>query len=105
MDLRVRRSAAEGVHGETTGLSSEAWCEGTPLALLCTPMVTHVADNRGADDVIYFGEAVRLRPGGGVEYLVDPRYEHHDALGRLVDAVEAALLTLAGPDDSPFAPR
>ena len=64
--------------------------------------VTHVEDNRGADDVIYFGEAVRLRPGGRVEYLVDPRYRQHDLLGTLVDATEAALLTLAQPDSSPL---
>ncbi len=57
--------------------------------------VTHVEDNRGADDVVYFTEAVRLRPGGGVEYVVDPRYRHHDVLGALVEAAETALLTLA----------
>lgn len=62
--------------------------------------VTHVEDNRGADDVVYFGEAVRLRPGGRVEYLVDPRYRQHDLLATLVRATETALLTLAPPDNS-----
>ena len=64
--------------------------------------VTHVEDNRGADNVMYFGEAVRFLPGG-VEYAVDPRYQHHDRLRDLFLAVEKSLLTLAAPDaGSPF---
>lgn len=61
--------------------------------------VTHVEDNRGADDVVYFGQAVRLKPGGDVEYLVDPRYRQNDLLAALVDLTEAALRTLAATDD------
>lgn len=57
--------------------------------------VTHVEDNRGADNITYFGEAVRLLPGGSVEYVVDPRYHQHDLLGELVAAAEAALSSLA----------
>ena len=57
--------------------------------------VTHVEDNRHADDVSYSGAAVRWLPGGRVEYLVDPRYEHHDYMGKLVKATETSLLTLA----------
>ena len=64
--------------------------------------VTHVEDNRGADDIVYFGDAVRLLPNGGVEYVVDPRYRQHDLLARLVAATEAALLTLASPDNGPL---
>lgn len=64
--------------------------------------VTHVEDNRGADNVLYFGVAVRLLPAG-VEYAVDPRYQHHDRLRDLFFAVEKSLLTLAAPDTgSPF---
>jgi hypothetical protein len=63
---------------------------------------THVEDNRGADDVVYFGDAVRLLPGGRVEYVVDPRYRQHDLLARLVAAAEAALLTLASADNGPL---
>jgi hypothetical protein len=61
--------------------------------------VTHVEDNRDADDVVYFGEAVRLHPGGRVEYVFDPRYRQHDLLGAVVNATESALLTLAVDDD------
>ena len=64
--------------------------------------VTHVEDNRGADDIAYFADAVRLLPGGRVEYVVDPRYLQHDLLAALVAATEAALLTLATPDDGPL---
>jgi len=54
--------------------------------------VTHVEDNRTADDV---GGGVRIRLDGGVEYLVDPRHEQHDLLGELVRTATAALSTLA----------
>jgi hypothetical protein len=64
--------------------------------------VTHVEDNRGADDIVYFGDAVRLLPSGRVEYVVDPRYRQHALLARLVVATEAALLTLAAPYHGPL---
>lgn len=76
--------------------------EGAPLLEEFRHSVTHPEDNRGADDIMYFGEAVRLHPGGQVEYVVDPRYETHEALGRLFAATEAALLTLAQADDGSF---
>ena len=57
--------------------------------------VTHVEDNRGADDIVYFAQAVRLRPNGGVEYVVDSRYRTHDLLAEVVRATAVALKTLA----------
>ncbi len=55
-------------------------------------------DHRTAD-VAYFGQAVRFLPGGGVEYLVDPRYEHHDALhGRLPSRPQRARPHRASSD-------
>ncbi len=66
--------------------------------------ITHPESNRGADDIVYFGEAVRLPPGGHVEYVVDPRHETHEALDRLFAATEAALLTL-GQARGPALPK
>lgn len=65
--------------------------------------VTHPEDNKGADDITYFGTAVRLLPNGRVEYVIDPRHEHHDALTVLADAIRAALLPLVDLDE-PQAP-
>lgn len=64
--------------------------------------VTHVEDNRNADDVAYSGAAVRLKPGGDVEHVLDPRDHAHDALGAVVAAIEVSLLTIAAPDDGPL---
>lgn len=60
--------------------------------------VTHSEDNRGADDITYFGTAVRLLSNGCVEYVIDPRHEHHDALIALANAIKAALLPLVDLD-------
>ncbi len=40
--------------------------------------LTHPNDNDELDEVAWFSAVVKLKPGGGVEYLVDPRYQHHD---------------------------
>jgi len=66
-----------------------------PLLETFRDQVTHVEDNRGADDITYFGDAVRLLPGGRVEYVVDPRYSQHDRLGEVGAAAEAAVSSLA----------
>lgn len=68
-----------------------------PLLETFRNQVTHVEDNRGADDIVYFGDAVRLLPGGRVEYVVDPRYRQHDLLAEVVRSAEVSLLSLA-PD-------
>lgn len=77
----------------------EALRNEAPLLESFRDQVTHVEDNRGADDITYFADAVRLLPGGRVEYVVEPRYRKHDLLGSLVAAAEAALLTLAASDN------
>ena len=41
--------------------------------------LTHPSDNDWLDNYATFSSAVKLLPGGGVEQLVDPRYEQHDA--------------------------
>lgn len=61
--------------------------------------VTHVEENRGADGITYFSDAVELKPNGQVEYVLDPRYRHHDLLAALVAAAERALATLAPASD------
>ena len=59
--------------------------------------VTHPEDNRTADDLLFAGAALRLRPGMQTEYVIDPRYGLHDAIEDLVAAAEVALLAAAGP--------
>ena len=49
--------------------------------------LTHTSDDARLDDVMWFDAHVRLRPDGSVEYLVDARYQHHDAATALGDAV------------------
>ena len=89
-----------GLRGRTdVERAQEALREEAPLLEAFRNQVTHVEDNRGADDIIYFGDAVRLLAGGRVQYVVDPRHRLHDLLGDLVAAAEAALLSLAVPDD------
>jgi hypothetical protein len=49
--------------------------------------LTHPTDDERLDAVAWFDSVVKLQPGGAVEYLVDPRYGHHDAaleLGRVL---------------------
>lgn len=59
-------------HGDVARARDDLRAE-APLLEEFRNQVTHVEDNRGADDVVYFGDAVRLLPGGRVEYVVDPR--------------------------------
>lgn len=39
----------------------------------------------------WFNSVVKLLPNGSVEYLVDPRYEHHDAALELSRALARYL--------------
>lgn len=54
---------------------------------------THPSDDDRLDDVVSLSAAVRLRPvyPGGVTYLVDPRYQHHDAALALLDVIQTYL--------------
>lgn len=40
--------------------------------------LTHPNDNDKLDEVAWFSSAVKLKPDGTVEELVDPRYRHHE---------------------------
>lgn len=53
--------------------------------------LTHTSDDARLDDVAWFDAHIRLKPDGSVEYLVDSRYQHHDAALVLGDAVLAYL--------------
>lgn len=60
--------------------------------------LTHPSDDRRLDDVAWFDAVVKLQPGGGVEYLVDPRYGHHEAALELGRALRSYLdAEAAGP--------
>jgi hypothetical protein len=49
--------------------------------------LTHPSDDARLDDVGWFSAFVRLGYLGSVEYLVDPRYEHHEAAERLTEVM------------------
>jgi hypothetical protein len=52
--------------------------EGIPnLSTIRNPL-THPNDNDELDEVAWFSSAVKLKPDGSVETLVDPRYEQHE---------------------------
>lgn len=51
-------------------------------------------DPPGSHGWVTYGEAImRMLPDGGVEYLVDPRHEHHEAAEHLY----AELVEILGP--------
>lgn len=60
--------------------------------------LTHVKDNAYLDDVAWFDAHIKLNPDGSVEYLVDSRYQHHDAALALGAAVLAYLRGLEQPE-------
>ena len=47
------------------------------LSTIRNPL-THPNDNDELDEVAWFSSAVKLKPDGSVETLVDPRYEQHE---------------------------
>lgn len=53
--------------------------------------LTHPSNDNRLDGVAWFDSVVRLLPNGSVEYLVDPRYEHHDAALELSRALGTYL--------------
>lgn len=53
--------------------------------------LTHTSDDARLDDVAWFDAHIRLNPDLSAEYLVDSRYQHHDAALALGEAVLAYL--------------
>lgn len=51
---------------------------GIPNLRMIRNPLTHPNDNDDLDDVAWFSSAVKLKPDGSVEELVDPRYEQHE---------------------------
>lgn len=51
--------------------------------------LTHASNDARLDDVAWLSALVRLRSNGSVDYLVDPRAQHHDA----AETLAAALLS------------
>jgi hypothetical protein len=45
--------------------------------------LTHPSDNDLLDDVVWLGALVRLKSDGSVEYLIDARYQQHEAAEEL----------------------
>lgn len=55
--------------------------------------LTHASDDERLDDVAWFSAVVRLgsTSPGSVEYLVDPRYRHHEATEAFASAILSYL--------------
>lgn len=53
--------------------------------------LTHIDGRPRLDGVMWFDSIVATAPDGAVEYLVDPRYRHHDAALTLAAALEEFL--------------
>lgn len=51
---------------------------GIPNLRVIRNPLTHPNDNDELDEVAWFSSAVKLKPDGSVEELVDPRYEQHE---------------------------
>jgi len=51
---------------------------GIPNLRVIRNPLTHPNDNDALDEVAWFEAAVKLKPGGGFEALVDPGYELHE---------------------------
>jgi len=51
---------------------------GIPNLRVIRDPLTHPNDNDELDEVAWFSSAVKLKPDGSVEELVDPRYEQHE---------------------------
>jgi hypothetical protein len=78
----AEKAVAAGLRGRAEVESALAAVRaGAPLLEDFRNQVTHVEDNRGADDIAYLGQAIRLFPGGRVEYVVDPRYTTMNSSG------------------------
>lgn len=53
--------------------------------------LTHASDDSRLDDAAWLSAFMHLKPGGKVEYLVDPRFQHHDAAEALAETLLAYL--------------
>jgi hypothetical protein len=63
--------------------------------------LTHPSDDDRLDDVAWFDAVLRLRPHGEVQYLVDPRYSHHDAAMKLSEVISTYLAGTASAPPGP----
>jgi hypothetical protein len=55
--------------------------------------LTHPSNDERLDDVAWFDSVVKLGPNSSVEYVVDPRYQDHDAALELSRALSRYLAT------------
>ncbi|MFI5590080.1 hypothetical protein ACIA5G_33885 [Amycolatopsis sp. NPDC051758] len=70
--------------------------------------LTHPNDNDELDEVAFFSAVVKLQSDGSAQYLVDPRYQHHDAAVAYHKALTSFLRTCvrdAIAADPPRPPR
>lgn len=64
---------------------------GIPNLRVIRNPLTHPNDNDELDEVAWFSSAVKLKPDGSVEELVDPRYEQHEVATAYHLALEGYL--------------
>jgi hypothetical protein len=84
--LRAMGTSIATVFGDQTlADAGEALEAAIPALRTIRNPLTHPNDDDRLDDVVWFGSLVRLSPDGRVDYLIDPRYHHHDLAIAYVD--------------------
>ena len=78
--LKAIGHSATKVFGQPSELlgAAKTFDDGIPGLRDIRNPLTHPNDNDELDEVAWFSAVVKLKPGGGVQHIVDPRYQHHD---------------------------
>lgn len=90
----ARRRIAHGLETQRARIMVDALAlfdQAVPHLRSIRNPLTHPSDDNRLDGVAWFDSVVRLLPNGSVEYLVDPRHEHHDAALELIRALGTYL--------------
>lgn len=93
-ELRTNSSEPSRVAPRELGEALNDFLTAIPMLKETRNALTHLDDTIRMDDFGSFSAAVRFESDGGVQYLVDPRYQHHDAALALSDALISYLQRL-----------
>jgi hypothetical protein len=88
---RVNVSEPERVPPPELAGALEAFLLAVPMLKETRNALTHFDDSVRLDNFGSFSAAVNFLPDGSVQYLVDPRYQHHEAALALNDALVSFL--------------
>lgn len=90
--LRAIGKSIEAVFNDPQVLAAgEIFDQGIPRLRDIRNPLTHPTDTDQLDEVAWFSSVMKLKPGGDVEYLIDPRYQHHDIAIAYTEALTTYL--------------